>query len=76
MNCSVNSFQIEVVETDFDRARDVADFACHLDMIKDAFNPELKSLVIVCVDQLHEIAECLAGNRSGEIYAPQEEIHS
>ncbi len=69
---AIHPFHIEVHETDFDIARDLADFASRIDDIKQKFNPELRALATVCAEKMHHLAEVMAGDRAGEIYSPDD----
>ena len=69
---TIRPFHIEVHETDFDIARDLADFAVCLDDIKKKFDPELRALAAACAEKMHRLAEIMAGGRAGEIYAPDD----
>lgn len=68
----INPLHIEIQETDFDIAYDLAEFAARLDEIKLKFEPELRELATACAHKMHLLAEKMAGDRAGEIYAPDD----
>ena len=72
MSCPIQHHHFEVMETEFDAACMLAEFAADIDLRKNAFPPALKALAAECVDKLHAVAQMLAGDRAGEIYAPDD----
>ena len=59
-----------ITTTKFDVAVACADFASLLDNAKNEFpSDEEKAGASRLVEELHDLAECLAGDRAGEIYA-------
>lgn len=58
----------------FAMAVKMTSFAAELDEAKNGFNLVMKHASISCVHELHTLAESLAGNRSNEIYAPDDEV--
>ena len=53
----------------FDMACKVADAASYLDALKNTRSPAERKIAAVHVENLHDAAEHLAGERVGEIYA-------
>ena len=53
----------------FEMAVRLADHATELDEAKGGFEPHLKHAAISVVREMHKLAEALAGERIGEIYA-------
>jgi hypothetical protein len=69
---TIRPLSIEVLETEFDIAYDLAEFASRLDEIKNKFPPALKELATTCAQKMHILAESMAGDRASEIYAPDD----
>ncbi len=65
--CSVTS------QKQFDMAVKLARLATELDDTKNGFKLCMKIMSARCVTYLHLLAQVLAGERVGEIYAPDEE---
>ena len=57
-----NSEQLE-------QARRIADTASELDSNKNDFPEEMRDIATICVENLHVLAEKLAGNRVDQIYS-------
>jgi len=53
----------------FEMARRLADHATELDEAKGCFEPHLKHTAISVSREMHKLAEALAGERVGDIYA-------
>jgi hypothetical protein len=52
----------------FEQARRIADTASELDSSKNDFPEEMRDIATICVENLHVLAEKLAGNRVDQIY--------
>jgi hypothetical protein len=52
-----------------DMAKRVADLACDIDCMKDQLPTPLKEAAIAFVDEAHDMAELLAGEHVGKVYA-------
>jgi hypothetical protein len=52
----------------FEQAKQIASTAATLDFEKNKFPDEARKIAAMCVDQLHILAEKLAGKQSGQIY--------
>lgn len=52
----------------FEQALRIAATASELDFSKNDFPEEMRDFAIVCVENLHVLAEKLAGNRVDQIY--------
>jgi len=52
----------------FERAKQIATTAALLDWEKNAFPDEAREIAAVCVDNLHFLAEKLAGSQVGKLY--------
>lgn len=57
----------------FAMAKQLSSMAEELDYAKNSFDLVMKHASISCVRELHLLAEALAGDRAGEIYAPSDE---
>jgi hypothetical protein len=53
----------------FEQARRIADTASELDSNKNDFPEEMRDIATICVENLHVLAEKLAGNRVDQIYS-------
>jgi hypothetical protein len=53
----------------FEQARRIADTASELDSNKNYFPEEMRDIATICVENLHVLAEKLAGNRADQIYS-------
>jgi hypothetical protein len=53
----------------FEQARRIADTASELDSSKNDFPEEMRDIATICVENLHVLAEKLAGNRVDQIYS-------
>lgn len=60
----------ETMSTDqqFDFARRLADLAAELDDNKATLAPDIPHSTSIFIDGMHKFAECLAGERAGELY--------
>lgn len=58
----------------FAMAQQLASMAEELDYAKNSFDMAMKHASISCVRELHILAQALAGERVGEIYAPSDEV--
>ena len=76
MNCSIQPNRFEVMQTEFGIARELAILATFLDETKPSFPPALHEIAVACVQKMHATAIILAGDRAGEIYAPDDESDS
>lgn len=56
-------------DLDFVRAKDIARIACSLDWLKNVGTPEQMEEAKQSVEQLHDIAQALAGERCDELYS-------
>lgn len=63
MNCLLSDDQVRM-----DIAHQIATAAACLDSLKPAGSQE----AIEQINKLHAIAECIAGERAGEIYTPDD----
>jgi hypothetical protein len=52
----------------FEQARRIADTASELDSNKNYFPEEMRDIATICVENLHVLAEKLAGNQVDQIY--------
>ena len=52
----------------FEQAKQIAKTASKLDSDKNDFPEEARDIAAMCVDNLHALAEKLAGNQVSEIY--------
>lgn len=53
----------------FNMARDLSDMAADLDFQKNGFPPHHRAEAITCVREMHKLAQALAEERVGELYA-------
>jgi hypothetical protein len=53
----------------FEQARRIAETASELDSNKNDFPEEMRDIATICVENLHVLAEKLAGNRADQIYS-------
>jgi hypothetical protein len=53
----------------FEQACRIADTASELDSNKNYFPEEMRDIATICVENLHILAEKLAGNRVDQIYS-------
>ena len=70
---AIHPLHIEILETEFDVAWDMAELAARLDDMKEKFNPELKVLATACVAKMQATARALAGDRADEIYGADDD---
>lgn len=63
----------DISQKQFDMAVKLTCLATELDEAKNNFDPYVRHLSIGGVRKLHTLAEALAGDRSNEIYAPDDE---
>lgn len=52
----------------FEQAKQIATIASTLDSDKNEFPDEARAIAAMCVDNLHSLAEKLAGSQAGKIY--------
>jgi hypothetical protein len=53
----------------FEQAKQIAGAAVILDSKKNEFPDEARAIAVMCVDNLHTLAEKLAGNQASKIYS-------
>ena len=58
---------IQVIETPFDMARDLAELAQRLDEQKFLFPLEVQAQALACAQAMYDVAEVLAGDRAEEV---------
>lgn len=54
--------------TQFEQAKQIAFTAAALDADKNAFPDDAREIAAICVNDLHRLAEKLAGNQASKIY--------
>lgn len=61
------------MKSPFEKAKEFSACASKLDdMDKTSFSPDLLKRVVSCVEQMHDLAIELAGDRVDEIYCPDD----